>query len=187
MSNKLSCLHDLIQILLKTHWYDVLMCSYHFNSSLLLFLLLCWWWLLLFCYFDDIMSVDGDADAAVEAVHKGWNKFRQLVLPITNTESHFLWEGNYAEVVCIVVYYMAVKHGQWRKENKLTLQQAEMWIIRCMCGIKVRFTCSELREAREQHRLRWCGHALRKDENDWVNKKQLIAFTENLCTVLLVA
>ena len=27
----------------------------------------------------DILSVDGDADAAVEArVRKGWNKFRQL-------------------------------------------------------------------------------------------------------------
>jgi len=38
---------------------------------------------------------------------------------------------------------MAVK-----KENKLTLRQAEMRMIRWMRGIKVtkRFTCSELRE-----------------------------------------
>jgi len=28
----------------------------------------------------DMLSVDGDADAAAEAgVHKGWNEFRQLV------------------------------------------------------------------------------------------------------------
>ena len=55
-----------------------------------------------------------------------------------------------------------------------------------MCGIKVtdRFTCIELGEARKQHRLRWCGHVLRKDENYRVNKKQLIASTENLCMVL---
>jgi len=33
-----------------------------------------------FCYLDDMLSVDGDADAAVEArIRIGWNKFRQLV------------------------------------------------------------------------------------------------------------
>ena len=34
-----------------------------------------------FCYLGDMLSVDGDADAALKAtIHKGWNKFRQLVL-----------------------------------------------------------------------------------------------------------
>jgi len=33
-----------------------------------------------FCYLGDTLSVDGDADAAVEArIRIGWNKFRQLV------------------------------------------------------------------------------------------------------------
>ena len=40
-----------------------------------------------FCYLGDMLSVDGDADAAVEArIRTGWNKFRQLVphcLPIS--------------------------------------------------------------------------------------------------------
>jgi len=32
-----------------------------------------------FCYLGDILRVDGDADAAVEArIRIGWNKFRQL-------------------------------------------------------------------------------------------------------------
>jgi len=38
-----------------------------------------------FCYLGDMLSVDGDADAAVEArIQIGWNKFRQLYhcLPI---------------------------------------------------------------------------------------------------------
>jgi len=35
-----------------------------------------------FCYLGDMLSVDGDADAAVEArIRIGWNKFRQLGLP----------------------------------------------------------------------------------------------------------
>ena len=33
-----------------------------------------------FCYLGDMLSVDGDADAAVDArIRIGWNKFRQLV------------------------------------------------------------------------------------------------------------
>ena len=42
-----------------------------------------------FCYLADMLSVDGDADAAVEArVRTGWNKFRQLVPSLTNKDIH---------------------------------------------------------------------------------------------------
>jgi len=61
--------------------------------------------------------------------------------------SHFLLEGNYTQVVCIVVCYLAVKRGQGRK-NELTLQRVEMRMTRWMCGVKItdRFSSSELRE-----------------------------------------
>jgi len=40
-----------------------------------------------FCYLGDMLSVDGDADAAVEArIRIGWNKFRHLVLLLTNKD-----------------------------------------------------------------------------------------------------
>jgi len=40
-----------------------------------------------FCYLGDMLSVDGDADAAVEArIRIGWNKFRQLVPLLTNRD-----------------------------------------------------------------------------------------------------
>ena len=43
-----------------------------------------------FCYLGDMLSVDGDADAAVEARIKiGWNKFRQLVPLLTNKDVGF--------------------------------------------------------------------------------------------------
>ena len=39
------------------------------------------------CYLGDMLSVDGDADAAVEArIRIGWNKFRQLVPLLTNKD-----------------------------------------------------------------------------------------------------
>jgi len=41
-----------------------------------------------FCYLGDMFSVDGDADAAVEArIQIGWSKFRQLVPLLTNKDN----------------------------------------------------------------------------------------------------
>ena len=40
-----------------------------------------------FCYLGDMLSVDGDADVAVEnRIWIGWSKFRQLVLLFTNKD-----------------------------------------------------------------------------------------------------
>ena len=42
-----------------------------------------------FCHLGNMLSVDGDADAAVEArIRIGWNKFRQLVPLLTNRIYH---------------------------------------------------------------------------------------------------
>jgi len=47
-----------------------------------------------FCYLGDMLSVDGDADAAVEArIRTGWNKFRQLVLLLTNKDVSLIMRG----------------------------------------------------------------------------------------------
>jgi len=44
-----------------------------------------------FCYLGDMLSSDGDADAAVEAaIRIGWNEFRQLVLLHTNNDILFI-------------------------------------------------------------------------------------------------
>ena len=48
-----------------------------------------------FCYLGDMLSVDGDADAAVEArIRIGWNKFRQLVTLLTNKDVSLIMRGN---------------------------------------------------------------------------------------------
>jgi len=47
-----------------------------------------------FCYLGDMVSVDGDADAAVEArIRIGWNKFRQLVPLLTNRDILLISRG----------------------------------------------------------------------------------------------
>jgi len=78
-----------------------------------------------------------------------------------------------------------VLHGSetWpvRKENVVALQRAEMRMVRWMGGVKLkdRLPCTELCErlgindialVLQQNRLRWYGHVLQKDDNDWVKK-----------------
>jgi len=47
-----------------------------------------------FCYLGDMLTVDGDGDAAVEArIQIGWNKFRQLVSLLTNTDISLIRRG----------------------------------------------------------------------------------------------
>ena len=68
-----------------------------------------------------------------------------------------------------------------RKENVVALQRAVMRMVRWMCGTKLkdRLPSKELRErlgiddialVLQQNRMRWYGHMLRKEDNDWVKK-----------------
>jgi len=68
-----------------------------------------------------------------------------------------------------------------RKENEVALQQAEMRMVRWVCGVKLQDTVPSkgLRErlglddiisVLQQNRLRWYGHVLQKEDNDWVKK-----------------
>jgi len=76
-----------------------------------------------FCYLGDMLSVDGDADAAVEAIiQTGWNKFRQLVPLLTNRDISLLVRRRlYSSCV-----QSSMLHGSetWpvRKENEVALQ-----------------------------------------------------------------
>jgi len=47
-----------------------------------------------FCYLSNMLSVDGDADAALETrIRIGWNKFRQLVPVLTNKDISLIVRG----------------------------------------------------------------------------------------------
>jgi len=102
-----------------------------------------------FCYLGDMLSVDGDADAAVEArIRIGWNKFRQLVPLLTSRDMSLIRTGRlYSSCV-----QSSMLHGSeiWpvRKENVVALQRAEMRMVRWMCNVKVkdRVPSKELRE-----------------------------------------
>ena len=72
-------------------------------------------------------------------------------------------------------------HGHSNTEQVARLSRAEMRMVRCMCGVPLRErkTNAELRkslgikdigEVMRWSRLRWMGHVLRKDMDDWVRR-----------------
>jgi len=98
-----------------------------------------------FCYLGGMLSVDKDADAAVEArIRIGWNNFRQLVPLLTNKDVSLIMRGRlYSSCV-----RSSMLHGSktWpvTKENVVALQRAEMRMVRWMCGVKLK-TDSQVR------------------------------------------
>jgi len=88
-----------------------------------------------------MLSVDGDADAAVEARSRiGWNKFRQLVPLLTNKDVSLIMRGRLYS--SCVRSSMLCGSETWpvRKENVVALQRAEMRMIGWMCGVKLKET-----------------------------------------------
>jgi len=75
-----------------------------------------------FCYLGDMLSVDGDTDAAVEArIQIGWNKFRQLVPLLTSRDISLIRRGRLYS--SFVQNSMLHRNETWpvRKENEVAL------------------------------------------------------------------
>jgi len=65
-----------------------------------------------FCYLGDMLSVDGDVNAAVETrIRIGWNKFRQLVPLLTNKDVSLIMTGGCTAAVCEAACCMKVRPG----------------------------------------------------------------------------
>jgi len=91
-----------------------------------------------FCYLGDMLSVDGDADAAVEArIRIGWHKFRQLVPLVTNKDVSLIMRGRLYSSCVRSSTLLGSETWPVRKENVVALQGAEMRMVRCMFGIKL--------------------------------------------------
>jgi len=104
----------------------------------------------------DMLSVDGDTDVAVKGrIRTGWNKFRQLAPLLTTIKISMIMRGRlYSSCV-----RSSMLHGSetWpvRKETEVTLQRAEMRMVRWMCDIKVKDTVP----SRDERETRY-GHVL---------------------------
>ena len=131
--------------------------SFFFNtcwcSCLLVHLINISFW----CYLGDMLSVKGDADAAVDRIQIGWNKFRQLVPLLTNRDISLIRRGRlYSSCVRSSMLH---RSETWpvRKENEVALQWAEIRMVRWMCNVKVkdRVPSKELRERLGVDDINW--------------------------------
>jgi len=68
-----------------------------------------------------------------------------------------------------------------RKKNEVALQRAEIRMVRWMSivklqdrvsskGLRERLGLDDIISVLQQNSLRWYGHMLRKEDNDWVKK-----------------
>jgi len=86
-----------------------------------------------FCYLGDMLSVDEDADAAVETrMLFGCNKFRQLLPLLTNEDTSLIVRGRlYSSCV-----RSSMLHGSeiWpvRKKNEVKQWQYNGWAKKCI-------------------------------------------------------
>jgi len=133
------------------------------------------------CHLADMLRLDGDADAAMEAtIRIGWNKLRRYnYLPIGIY--HWLGEWGCTAVVCQVVCYMEVKPGLSGKKTKwhFSKQRRELSDGCVMLRQKIKSQVKSWERGLgidavilvvQQNRLRWYGHVLRNEDTDWVKK-----------------
>jgi len=78
-----------------------------------------------FCYLGDMLSVNGDADAAMNRIQIGWNKFRQFVPLLTSKDISLKVRGRL--YCCCLRNSMLHGSKSWPvgKENEVELQRAE--------------------------------------------------------------
>ena len=129
-----------------------------------------------------VLGVDGDADAAVEAgVGVGWSEFGRLVPLLASRDVSLIVRGR----LCGSCVGGGMLHGSgaWPvgKESVVALRRAEMRMVGWMCGVGLkdglpsgelrgRLGVDDITLVLQQNRLRWYGHVLRKDDDDWVKK-----------------
>ena len=144
-----------------------------------------------FCYLGDMLNGEGGSDSAViTRVRCGWNKFRELSGILTHRSVSWKVKGKvYASCVRSAMIYGS-ETWALTSEQESRLDRAEMRMARWMCGVRLkeRNTNAELRnrlgiekigDVVKRSRLRWLGHVLRKDEDDWVRKSMSLEVDGN--------
>ena len=98
-----------------------------------------------FCYLGDMLSVDGDADAAVEArIWTGWKKFRQLVPLLTNKDVSLIIRGrlysNYWEKFHLVELKRTNKISSKQPKSYLLLAQGTLYFFMILATVSETFS-----------------------------------------------
>jgi hypothetical protein len=124
----------------------------------------------------------GGVDLAVTTRSRcAWKKFNELAPFLTSRGPSLKMKGKVYEACVRSCMMYGCETWPMRKDLEMRMLRTEMRMVRRMCGVQLNTDKSDT-EVRElfglelmttslrKKRLRWFGHVMRKDENDWVKK-----------------
>ena len=135
-----------------------------------------------FCYLGDVIGMDGSADLAVEArIRSGWNKYREMSPILQGKFVSWKLKGRVYDSCVRKCMTYACETWPLTQANLNRLLSTERRMIRYMCGFSWKDKKRNEDLLREvglepvdvtirKSRLRWYGHVLRKEDDDWVRK-----------------
>jgi len=135
-----------------------------------------------FCYLGDMINANGGAESAsVVRARCAWQKFRELSSILTAKYVSLKLKGRVYDTCVRSAMLFGSETWAMKAEQEARFERTEMRMVRWMSEVSLREkkTSAELRarmglkpvgEVVRGNRLRWLGHILRKDEEDWVRK-----------------
>ena len=135
-----------------------------------------------FCYFSDMLSAGGGAEASsVTRTRCGWKKFREL-LPILSSRTITLKKkGSFYQACVRPVLLYGSETWPVKEEDLVRLHRTEMSMQRWMShatfkdkipskDLLTKFGLLPVRWIVQHNQLRWFSHVVRMDNDNWVKK-----------------
>ena len=135
-----------------------------------------------FCYLGDMLSTGGGAEASsVTRTRCAWKKFREL-LPVLSSRTFSLKKkGTFYQACVRPVLLYGSETWPVKEEELVRLHHTEMSMLRWMShatfkdrisskDLLTKFDLLPVRRVVQRNRLRWFGHVVRMDNDNWVKK-----------------
>ena len=135
-----------------------------------------------FCYLGDMLERGGGSQAAVTArIQSGWKKFHDLSAFLTSRATPYWMKGKiYSSCVRPCMMYGSETWGLTAIDKK-RLETSERRMVRWMCGVSLkdgiaskdllhRLKIRSVEEEMKTGRLRWYGHVVRRDGDNWLKR-----------------
>ena len=135
-----------------------------------------------FCYLGDMLSAGGGVEEAVCCrVRCAWGKFNELMPILTMRGTSLKVKGKIYKACVQSVMMYGSETWAMKVEDTQKLKRTEASMMRRMCGVSLKKHLSnEVLRGRlgidcvsdlvRRSRLRWFGHVVRKDDQQWVRK-----------------
>ena len=135
-----------------------------------------------FCYLGDMLSAGGGVEEAVCCrVRCAWGKFNELMPILTMRGTSLKVKGKIYKACVQSVMMYGSETWAMKVEDTQKLKRTEASMMRRMCGVSLKKHLSNkalrgrlgidcVSDLVRRSRLRWFGHVVRKDDQQWVRK-----------------